>query len=135
MANANANTVYGNSARFEMEGQMDLSAAGAVSAYRGDGVTVAKNGTGLYDITVTNPAELSLVEVLHCSASLVDTAIGTVKDVGVKTAPAKDSTTGSFTMTVRTVDAAGADVDEASDALTVSFSFVVRTARMTNPLD
>lgn len=135
MANANKTTIYGNSARFEMEGQVDLSAAGAVSDYRGDGVTVAKNGTGLYDITVDNPAELELVEVLDCGASLVDTAVGTVKDVGVKTAPAKNSTSGSFTMTIRTVDALGADVDEAASALTVSFRFVIRTARMTNPLD
>lgn len=135
MANANHATVYGNSARYEMEGQVDLSAAGAVSAYRGDGVTVVKNGTGLYDITFLNPAQMQLVKVLHCTASLVDTAIGTVKDVGVKTPPALSATTGNFTMTVRTVNAAGADVDEATDALTVSFGFVIQTARMTNPLD
>src|SRR5512139_1017637 len=135
MSNTNKTTMYGNSARFEMEGQVDLSAAGAVSAYRGDGVTVAKNGTGLYDITVSNPSQLELVKVLHCDASLVDTAVGTVKDVGVKTTVAKNSTTGSFTMTVRTVDATGADVDEATNGLTVSFSFVIQTARMTNPLD
>lgn len=135
MSATNTRTIYGNSARFEMEGQVDLSAAGAVLAYRGDGVTVAKNGTGLYDITVTNPSELSLVEVLHCDVALVDTAVGTVKDVGIKTTVAKNATTGSFTMTFRTVDAAGADVDEATDALTVSFSFVIRTSVMTNPLD
>lgn len=135
MSATNTRTIYGNSARFEMEGQVDLSAAGAVLAYRGDGVTVAKNGTGLYDITVTNPSELSLVEVLHCDVALVDTAVGTVKDVGIKTTVAKNATTGSFTMTFRTVDAAGADVDEATNALTVSFSFVIRTSVMTNPLD
>ena len=135
MANANSQTVYGNSARFVMEGLMVLSSAGAVSSYTGDGVTVVKNGTGLYDITVTNPAQLELVKVLFAGASLVDTAIGTVKDVGVKTTVAKNATTGSFTMTVRTVDAAGADVDEATNGLTVCFSFVIQTARMTNPLD
>lgn len=135
MANANMTSVFGNSARFQMEGLVVLSAAGAVSSYNGDGVSVVKNGTGLYDITVTNPAQLELVKVLHCNASLIDAAIGTVKDVGVKTIVAKNATSGSFTMTIRTVDAAGADVDEATDALTVSFSFVIQTARMSNPLD
>jgi hypothetical protein len=135
MANANSTTVYGNSARFEMEGQVDLGSTGAVVAARGDGVSVVKNGTGLYDITVVNPAQLELVHVLDAGAALVDTAVGTVKGVGVKTPPAKNATSGSFTMTIRTVDAAGADVDEAASALTVSFRFVTRTRRMTNPLD
>jgi hypothetical protein len=135
MANANMTSMFGNSARFCMEGQVDLSAAGAVTAYRGDGVTVAKNGTGLYDVTIDNPAELRLVKVLDCGSDLVDTAVGTVKDVGIKSTPSQSSTTGKFAMTLRTVDAAGADVDEAASTLTVSFRFVIQTARMTNPLD
>ena len=135
MANANMTTIFGNSARFQMEGSVVLSAAGAVTSYTGDGVTVVKNGTGLYDITVTNPSQLELVKMLSCGAFLVDTATGTVKDVAVKTQVAKNATTGSFTMTIRTVDAAGADVDEATNGLNVCFNFVIQTARMTNPLD
>lgn len=135
MSNTNKTSMYGNSHRFAMEGSMVLSAAGAVSSYTGDGVTVVKNGTGLYDITVSNPSQLELVKMLKCGAYLVDTAIGTVKDVGVKTQVAKNATTGAFTMTVRTVDAAGADVDEATNGLTVCFDFVIQTSRMTNPLD
>jgi len=135
MSNTNKTSLYGNSARYEMEGAFVLSAAGAVSSYVGDGVTVVKNGTGLYDITVANPSNLELVKVLSCSASLADATIGTVKDVGVETAVAKDATTGAFEMTVHTVDASGADVDEATSGLTVYFSFVIQTARMSNPLD
>jgi hypothetical protein len=135
MSNTNKTSMYGNSARFEMEGQFDLSAAGAVTAYRGDGVTVTKNGTGLYDIVVSNPSNLEVVKVLACGADLVDATIGTVKDVGVETTVSKNSTTGAFNMTVHTVDAAGADVDEATSTLTVGFRFVVQTARMSNPLD
>lgn len=135
MSNTNKTSMYGNSARFEMEGAISLSAAGAVSSYTGDGVTVTKNGVGLYDIVVANPSELEVVKVLKCSASLADAAVGTVKDVGVETAVAKDATTGDFEMTIHTVDAAGADVDEATSALTVYWSFVVQTARMSNPLD
>lgn len=131
----NTVTIYGNSYRYEMEGSMVLSAAGAVSSDRGEGVAVVKNGTGLYDITFDNPGELRLVEVLSCGAHLVDTAVGTVKDVGVKSEPSQSSTTGKFSMTVRTVDAAGADVDEAASALTVAFHFVIRVGRVTNPLD
>lgn len=129
----NVTTRFTNAHRLVCEGQVDLSAAGAVTAYRGDGITVAKNGTGLYDITVDNPGEFMLVKVLDSGSDLVDAAIGTVKDVGVKSMT-QSSTTGKFLMTIRTVDAAGADVDEATNACTVSFRFVVQTARMTDPL-
>jgi hypothetical protein len=135
MANANMTSVNGNSATFRMEFMVELSAAGAVGTVYGDGVTVVKNGTGLYDVTIVNPGCLELVKNLHCGASLIDTAVGTVKDVGIKTRPAKSTTTGNFTLTFRTVDAAGADVDEAASALAVSVSFVIQTARMSNPLD
>jgi hypothetical protein len=131
---SNNTTIYGNYARFQMEGQFELSAAGAVGTVRGDGVSVTKNGTGLYDIVIKNPAQLRLVTVLSCGADLQDAAIGTVKDVGVETTVTQDSTTGDFEMTVHTVDGAGADVDEATSALTVSFNFVLQHARMTNPL-
>jgi hypothetical protein len=129
------NTIFGNSARFAMEGQIDLSSAGAVSAYRGDGVVVTKNGTGLYDIVVDNPGELKLVKVLSTGADLQDATIGTCKDAGVENTVTQSATTGKFLMTVHTVDAAGADVDEATSALTVSWNFVIQTQRMTNPLD
>lgn len=135
MSNTNKTSLFGNSARFQMEGTITLSAAGAVTATTGDGATAVKNGTGLYDITVSNPSQLEVVKVLGGSCNLVDTAIGTVKDTGVKTAPAKNTTTGALTMTVRTVDAAGADVDEAASGLTLSWAFCVQTARMSNPLD
>jgi hypothetical protein len=131
----NNTTVYTNSHRLECEGMVDLSAAGAVSAYRGDCIVVAKNGTGLYDVTIDNPSELKLVKVLAVWASLVDGTIGTVKDVGIETTVTQSSTTGKFSMTFHTVDAAGADVDEATSTLSVCFGFVIQTARMTNPLD
>lgn len=127
-------SVYGNYARFEMEGMVALSAAGAVSSYTGDGVTVTKNGTGLYDVVVANPSKLKLVTVLGVGAALVDATIGTVKDVGVEATVTQRSTDDAFLMTLHTVDAAGADVDEATSALSISWSFVIQTARMTNPL-
>jgi hypothetical protein len=125
----NTVTMYRNAGRMEVEGQFELSAAGAVGTVRGDGVSVVKNGTGLYDITVTNPAGVKLYKELYSGAELKDAAVGTVKDVGVKSL-SQSSTNDSFTMTVRTVDAAGADVDEATNALTVSFSFVIQTTAL-----
>lgn len=122
-----------NYATCRVSGTVTLSAAGAVSSYKGDGITVVKNGTGLYDITWANPSELVLHENLEAGADLIDTAVGTVKDVGVKAQWTQSSSTGDLTMTVRTVDAAGADVDEATNGLTVSFYGVFRYARMTNP--
>jgi hypothetical protein len=134
MSANNTVTVFGNSHRFEMEGQCDISAAAAVTATRGSGATGARSAAGVYAVTITNPGELKLVTVLHASASLMDAAVGTVKDVGIVSL-AQDATTGVITLTFRTVDAAGANVDEAASALTVSWSFVIQTARMTNPLD
>lgn len=134
MSANNTVTVFGNSHRFEMEGQCDISAAAAVTATRGQGASGARSAAGVYAVTIKNPGELKLVEVLHAEASLMDATVGTVKDVGVVSL-AQDSESGDITMTFRTVDAAGANVDEATSALTVSWSFVIRTARMTNPLD
>lgn len=124
-----------NYATMRVEGTVTLSSSGTVSSYKGDGITVAKNGTGLYDVTWANPAEMVLHENLGAGAHLVDAAIGTVKDVGVKAQWSQSTTTGDLTMTIRTVDAAGADVDEATDGLTVAFYGVFRYARMTNPFD
>lgn len=98
---------------------------------RGDGCTGVKNGVGNYDITISNPAQYVLNEVLSASAGLIDVAIGTTKDVGVKAIV--QNTDGTFKITLRTVDAAGADVDEATSTLTVGWLAVLRTRRMTNP--
>ena len=128
--------VFQNYARWEIEGQVDLSAAGAVLAIRGDGMTVVKNGTGLYDVTVKGSQGMKLVEILFSDASVQDSALGTVKDAAIKSIT--QSTTGTtvddITLTFRTVTAAFADVDEATNALTVSFQAVLRTRKMSNPL-
>lgn len=128
-------SITNNYATMRVEGTVTLSAAGAVASYKGDGVTVAKNGTGLYDVSFANHSGLVLNENLGAGAHLVDAAVGTVKDVGVKAQFTQDADTGVLTMTVRTVDAAGADVDEATDACTISFYGVFRHARMTHPFE
>lgn len=122
---------FANFGRLEIEGQVDLSAAGAVVATRGDGASTVKNDTGLYDVTIRNPWGHVLNEVLFSVAGLQDAAVGTTKDVGVKSIT--QNTDGTFKITLRTVDAAGADVDEAASTLTVSYSVVLRVCRMTNP--
>lgn len=126
-------TIFNNYATMRIEGRAALSAAGAVSSYVGDGITVTKNGTGLYDVSYTNPDKHRVFEVIGYGASLADATIGTVKDVGVETQPAQSATADEITMTFHTVDAAGADVDEATTALDVCFWMVVRVNRMTMP--
>lgn len=127
--------ITNNYATLRVEGMVALSAAGAVSSYVGDGITVTKLGTGTYTVSFANSDELILHEVLGCGAHLVDATIGTVKDVGIESKPTQDSDSGDMSMVFHTVDGAGADVDEATSALEVAFYFVVRTRRMTNPLD
>lgn len=127
-----SSSMFNNYARLEIEASAALSAAGAVDSYVGDGVTCAKNGTGLYEFTVANPMGIVLNEVLGAAATLRDAAVGTVKDVGIKSVT--QNSDGSFLIIARTVDAAGADVDEAGTALTLDVSAVLRTRDMGNPL-
>jgi hypothetical protein len=123
-----------NYGTMRVEGMVNLSAAGAVSSSRGDGISVAKTGTGLYTVTFKNHDEYILHEVLGVGAHLVDATIGTVKDVGIESEPTQlTDGTGDITFVFHTVDAAGADVDEATSALVVAFYFVMRTIRMTQP--
>jgi hypothetical protein len=124
---------WNNYARLELEASVDLSAAGAVSATRGDGVSVEKNGVGLYEITVANPQGHILNEVLGSSCTVRDAAVGTVKDCGIKSVT-QVAATGAFLIIARTVDAAGADVNEATNALTLDVRAVIRTRSMGNPL-
>jgi hypothetical protein len=125
---------FQNYATWRIEGSIDLDSSGEITATRGDGMTAGHSTTGLYEITVKGAQGMKLVELLHAGASLMDAAIGTVKDVGVKSVTQATDGTDAVVVTLRTVDAAGADAEEATNALTVSFHAVIRTHKMTNPL-
>jgi hypothetical protein len=125
-------SMYNTYGRLELEGSVDLSAAGAVTAARGDGVAVVKNGTGLYEATFSNPFGAVLNEVIGSGATMRDTAVGTVKDTGVVSVT--QLADGNIKIIFRTVDAAGADVNEATNVLTVDFYAVIRIRKMGNPL-
>lgn len=114
--------------RLHLEGSVDLSAAGAVSATRGDGFSVAKTGTGAYAATWKNNEAFVMNEVIGSMATLRDTAVGTVKDVGVISVT--QSANGDIVIAFRTVAADGSNADEATNALTVDFSAVLRTRDM-----
>jgi hypothetical protein len=121
-------SMFNTYARLELEASAALSAAGAVSSTTGDEVTCAKNGTGLYEFTFRNPMGVVLNEVIGAVATLRDAAVGTVKDVGIKSVT--QASDGTFLVIARTVNAAGADVDEATDALTLDVRAVIRTRDM-----
>ena len=123
-------SIYQNYNRWVMEASVPLSSAGAVGTVVGQGATCVKSNTGLYTVTISNPTGLMLSAVLNSSATLRDAAVGTIKDVGVKSVT-QDSTTGAIEIVFRTVNAAGADTDEATDALVVDVSAVIQTGPMT----
>lgn len=126
--------VFQNYATWRIEGSFDLDSSGEVTATRGDGITMGHSGTGLYEATVKGSQGMKVVEVLHAVAGLMDAAVGTVKDVGIKSVAQATDGTDDVTITVRTVDAAGADVEEAANACTVSFAVVIRCRKMTSTL-
>jgi hypothetical protein len=120
--------MYSNYARLEIEASALIADDGEVTSYVGDGVTVTTDTTGLYEFVVANPMGIVLNEVLGASATLRDAAVGTVKDVGIKSVTQQAD--GSFLIIARTVDAAGADVDEATTSFTLDVSAVIRTRSM-----
>ena len=127
-------TVFNNYGTWRIEGQVDLSSAGAVSATRGDGCSTAKTGTGTYTVTVKGGHGLKLVEVLNASTDIMDAALGTVKDSYCNSVSQSTDGLDTVSFLFTTTDAAGAAADEATNALTINFRLVIRCLKMTSTL-
>lgn len=127
-----------------IEGSFDLDSSAAVKnismpdgttkTVRGEGMTVAKNGTGTYDVTVKLASSLDGQPVfqpveapLHANASLFGATLATALQARVS-AIATD-TSGNLKVTVKTMDATGAAVDT-TGAITVTFKADLEYNRM-----
>lgn len=139
---ATMNTVFHNDYRYEIEGSFDLSAAAAVltisypagqtKTVRGKGMSVVKNGTGTYDVTVKLSSTVSgptfqSVELLDADAKIVATTVATALDARV--ASVLLSTAGDLVIKVQTTQTTGAAADTTA-AVTVSFQVCICYARM-----
>lgn len=132
-----------NDNKITVEGTFSLSAAAAVlsqtagltsKTVTGQGMSVVKNGTGRYDVTMKTASALDgkpsiqPVEFLYGNANIVATTVATVLDcriLGVPTITAN----GDITFSVITAQTTGAAADTTA-AILVSFMVVFAVNRM-----
>lgn len=124
--------VFNNYARLVIEGQVDLSSAGAVSETRGDGLTCTKTDTGEYTMVYKAGGGLKLVTELKAQATMKDKNGAATARVDV-TSVSQDSNTDSISIVFETNDGSAA-ADEDTAAFTVNVEVVVQTVNMSNPL-
>lgn len=125
-----------NYAEWQIRGEVDLSSAGAVSAYRGDGIVAAKASTGTYTVTVKGAQALKLYKILKRFADvqpiLAATTLGTALYARVSNVATSDDDVVITILTSATKG--GAAADNTTTAETVAFEVVVQTRNMSNPL-
>lgn len=131
---SNITGVLNNAFTWTIQGEMDLSAAGAVLAVRGDNFTATKTGTGLYTVVVKNSGALQLVELLGREANFAQTLPATALGVTLLTVT-QSTTTGDITLTITTtaLPTSGAATDGTA-ATTVVFGCVIRIGRLVSPI-
>lgn len=129
-------SVYSNFASFTIEGQVDLTAAGEISAVRGDGLSCTYSGSGgSYPLVYKGGGGMKLVQVLSSAAWPSDTQ-DSATTAGSIESVAQDADSGNITVTFVTQNAAGgAATEEATAVVTMNVRVVIQTARMSNPLD
>jgi hypothetical protein len=135
---ANQVQVVNNVYTHVVEGEFDLSAAGAVTAVRGNSLSVTKTGVGTYVIRLLSRSQGSpaLFELVN---RRVDLCNGTPAGaLGVRAMAAATDPTDSFhkdlLFTVLTTAGAGASgaAADTTAAITVSFRYVIRTRQPRN---
>lgn len=127
--------VVNNACTWSINGELDLSAAAAVVALRGDNMTATKTGTGQYTVVLKNSGALQLVELLNREANFTGatrpaSALGVSLDTVVQS-----TTTGDITIVITTLTnpTSGAAAD-GSAAVTVSFGLIIRTCKLVSPI-
>lgn len=133
--------VFQNYAEFSIKSQVDLSAAAAVGATRGDGATWAKTGTGTYTCTIKSGGGMRLVEQLGALAFFSGSAPGLAQFCRVSSIT-QTADSDNIVITVKTqalqVTAVNTDATlidrDTNAATTLNVDVTIRTAKMTNPL-
>lgn len=136
----NISPVYQNEASWVVQGTFDLSAGAAVLAIsnpdgstktvRGDNMSVVKNGTGTYDVTLKGTSNLKLVELLDGRAALIGATVATALSARIQSALQPGGSSGDdIIIKVITAQTTGAAADT-TGAITVSFSVTIRIRRM-----
>lgn len=126
----NTVTRYQNEHRWEIEGQIDLSAAAAVSASRITGATVSKTAVGTYTVVLSGSKALKLVEILDQRVNFANGVPAGATGCRISSI-AQDSNTDAVTITIKTMASptTGADTDTTA-ATTLSFKVTLRVGKM-----
>ena len=128
------NSIYQNEWRWVIEGEIDLSAAAAVSAGRGTDMTFTKTATGTYTAVIKGSKGLKLVEILDRRVTFNGTVPAAATGCRIS-GVTQDTSTDDITITIKTMASptTGADTDTTA-ATTLSFKVVLRTGKMGSPL-
>lgn len=126
----NTVTKYTNEHRLEIEGQIDLSAAAAVSDSRVSGATVAKTAVGTYTVTFPASMGITLVDVVKAVAAFSGTTVP-AGATGARVYSVALDSSNNLVITLKTMASptTGADADTTA-AVTLNFSVVLRTANL-----
>lgn len=126
-------TKYSNDARMVYEAEVDISAAAAVTATRGKGVTCVKSATGTYTFVFKgNTHGQRMFAVLNRDARLNGT-YATATGAAVRSVT-QNAETDDVTVVVMTVNAANAET-ATTGACVLSLELVTQASRMTGPFD
>lgn len=133
---ANSISVQNNLNAHDICGEVDLSAAAAVTAVRGDSISCTKTGTGTYVVRVSarDQGSPAVFELLHRGAHYVNTTPATalgvkMTTVTVDTTPATKDDILITLVTTATAGGTGAAADTSAVA-TIAFSTKIRTRKV-----
>lgn len=129
-----ATAIFNNVFSWRLEGEVDLSAAAAVLAVRGDNMTVTRTGPGSYSVVVKNSGALQLVESLNREAAFCGGFPATASGVTMTTVT-QSVTTGDITILLVTTAAPtnGAATDTTA-ATTIAFGATIRIGKVNSPI-
>lgn len=124
-----------NACEYAVRGEVDLSAAAAVTATRGDDMTLVKTGVGTYTATIKGNKGIMLIETLKRYANFTGgtmpaTALGCKVTTVTQTAGTNDIVINITTMASATSGAA----TDGTAAVTIAFEVVIRHCKMGAPL-
>lgn len=129
---SNITAINHNAHKYEIEMEVDLSAAGAVLATRGDGVSCVKSSTATYTFTISGNSlnARKLYKVLKRHTDINGTPATITRAIITSVSQANDTDT--LTVVVKTTNATFVET-ATTGACTLTVELAFQTQRMDNP--
>lgn len=128
----NVTTRYQNEHRWEIEAEVDLSAAAAVTATRGTGIVCTKSSTATYTFVIKGTSALKMYAVLNRDADVYGTP-ATIARANITSITQATDGSDDITVVVKTTNATFVET-ATTGACTLKLSLVLQVGRMGNPL-